>query len=234
MKERNKNNSIIFLTTLSVYLGLVLVGATPILAQQNPSACNEKELRQEASRKFTEIGLVNEYVYVLPRLGGMLLRTDYSAIGNFAAFEVDIALSQKSAKPEFKINLKKIISRNNIAYTEDLLRNIGGIADITGRSGCQLDEFGCSPFELKLRFDDSEFFAQLKYTRKSNGEAKKFAQAYKFSIDADICLFSYSPLFKLRFEKTEVFARNNQVIIVTRLPRGSLDELLKQDAKAEK
>ncbi len=34
MNKRNKNNSIVFLTTLSVYLGLVLVGAPAhVLAQ---------------------------------------------------------------------------------------------------------------------------------------------------------------------------------------------------------
>ena len=32
MNKRNNYNSIVFLTTLSVYLGLVLVGAPPILA----------------------------------------------------------------------------------------------------------------------------------------------------------------------------------------------------------
>ena len=35
MSNKNKHNSIVFLTTLSVYLGLVLVGATPqVLAQK--------------------------------------------------------------------------------------------------------------------------------------------------------------------------------------------------------
>jgi hypothetical protein len=35
------------------------------------------------------------------------------------------------------------------------------------------------------------------------------------------------------YQSTEISKENNQVFIITRLPRGSLDELLKQDAKAE-
>jgi hypothetical protein len=35
------------------------------------------------------------------------------------------------------------------------------------------------------------------------------------------------------YQNTEISRENNQIFIVTRLPRGSLDELLKQDAKAE-
>ena len=227
MNKSKNYNSIVFLTTLSVYLGLVLVGGSlPISAQENLVACNEKELRQEATLKFTEIGLKSDYIYILPRLGNILLNEDYTAIGRFASFDVDIALSDKSAKPEFKINLKQITARNDITYTEELLRNIGTIADITGRSGCPVDQFGCSPFELKLRLDNSEFFAQLKYTRKSKSDARSFAYAYKLLVEADVCLFSNSPLYKLRFRNTEAFARNNQVFIVTRLPRGSIDELL--------
>jgi hypothetical protein len=40
-------------------------------------------------------------------------------------------------------------------------------------------------------------------------------------------------LTKELYENAKVTSENNQVFIVTRLPRGSLDELLKQDAKAE-
>ncbi len=57
MSQRNKNNSIIFLTTLSVYLGLVLVGgATPsVLAQaaltRNFDVQEEIEVRDDLDNK---------------------------------------------------------------------------------------------------------------------------------------------------------------------------------------
>ena len=47
--------------------------------------------------------------------------------------------------------------------------------------------------------------------------------------------FASSPAWsreKIIYENTKVTSENNQVFIVTRLPRGSLDELLK-NAKAE-
>ncbi len=50
MKNKNKNNSIIFLTTLSVYLGLVLVGApATVLAQA--ALTSRFEVKEKIERK---------------------------------------------------------------------------------------------------------------------------------------------------------------------------------------
>ena len=55
MSKRNKNNRIIFLTTLSVYLGLVLIGAPPILAQaaltRNFDVQDEIEIKDNLDKK---------------------------------------------------------------------------------------------------------------------------------------------------------------------------------------
>jgi hypothetical protein len=57
VKERSKNNSIIFLTTLSVYLGLVLVGGamSPVLAQaattRNFNVQDEIEVKDDLDNK---------------------------------------------------------------------------------------------------------------------------------------------------------------------------------------
>lgn len=57
MKERNKNNSIIFLTTLSVYLGLVMVSGamSPVLAQaaltRNFDIQDEIEIKDDLDKK---------------------------------------------------------------------------------------------------------------------------------------------------------------------------------------
>ena len=76
MKGKNKNNSIVFLTTLSVYLGLVLVGgATPsVLAHaaltKNFDVQDEIEVKDDLDKKpdnpnaenFFEIGLENALI----------------------------------------------------------------------------------------------------------------------------------------------------------------------------
>ena len=60
MSQRNKNNSIIFLTTLSVYLGLVLVGGamSPVLAQaaltRNFDIQDEIEVKDDLDKKPKE------------------------------------------------------------------------------------------------------------------------------------------------------------------------------------
>ena len=56
MTTRNKNNSIIFLTTLSVYLGLVLVGGTPSVLTyaaltRNFDIQNEIEVKDDLDNK---------------------------------------------------------------------------------------------------------------------------------------------------------------------------------------
>ncbi|HVE55667.1 MAG TPA: hypothetical protein VNB22_02500, partial [Pyrinomonadaceae bacterium] len=85
-----------------------------------------------------------------------------------------------------------------------------------------------SPFELVIRLDNSEFYAHLKYVRKSKIEAFKFAEAYRASVQSTSCYYKTSPLLKFRFDNTEITFRNNQVFIVTRLPRASIDSLLAQ------
>lgn len=217
-----------------MYLGLVLAGGSPqIFSQQiayskngKPAVpCGEQELRQEAARKFAEIGLAEPYVYILPRLSSIILREGYSVLGNFSEFDIDAILNKsvRGKKPEFKISFRNIASPANVYFTEDLLRNVGTFADITGRTGCAVEKFGCSPFELKLRLNADGFFAQIKYTRKSADDAKRFAEAYRVSLNSDICQFSNSTPLKALFINTNVSHRNNQVFVVTRLPRASID-----------
>ena len=66
MSNSKNYNSIVFLTTLSVYLGLVLVGATPsVLAQQAALAQrfeiqNEIEIEDDLDKKPDDENLQNK------------------------------------------------------------------------------------------------------------------------------------------------------------------------------
>jgi hypothetical protein len=96
VKERNKNNSIIFLTTLSVYLGLVLVGGamSPVLAQaattRNFNIQDEIEVKDDLDKKpgndfpFLFVQLLNEIKReVASRRISLPIQTDFIFDGNY-------------------------------------------------------------------------------------------------------------------------------------------------------
>lgn len=72
LSKKNKHNPIYFLTTLSVYLGLVLVGASPqVLAQAKlaeHSQLHSFEITTRTSNAFSELKLKSKLKYenVLP------------------------------------------------------------------------------------------------------------------------------------------------------------------------
>lgn len=72
MSKKNNHNPIYFLTTLSVYLGLVLVGASPqILGQVKPANRSQSqsfEITTKTNNAFSELKLKSKFKYenVLP------------------------------------------------------------------------------------------------------------------------------------------------------------------------
>ncbi len=72
MSNKKNHNTIYFLTTLSVYLGLVIVGASPtVLAQAEFSENSQSqrfELRTETNSVFSKLSLKKQFKYadVLP------------------------------------------------------------------------------------------------------------------------------------------------------------------------
>jgi len=88
-------------------------------------------------------------------------------------------------------------------------------------------------YGLKISYDKSSLKVEVSLTKESPKKAKelldKFNQSYKlYELDED------EIIVKQIYEHTSFSSENNQIFIVTCLPRGSLDELLKQNAKASK
>lgn len=236
------HNRTLFVAALSVYLGLLVVGAPPqVLARQSKSIiaingktavaeCDEIALREEARKKFAELDLIAQDVPDLTNITRVLFRDDYRFLwGDFERFNVSVSLSESKTKPyqqpSFKIEVTNGTSESNLPGMEDFLRHIGMMADFFGRSGCPKTQIKCSPFELLLSLNETEFTSSVKLPRKSSQEAQHFAQAYKSLINANACHFSNYKTLQFHYENTNVSARNNQVFIVTRLPRAALDSL---------
>jgi hypothetical protein len=250
MIRREKNNSIIFLTTLSVYLGLVLVGgAMPsVLAQaattRNFNVQDEIEVKDDLDKKPPDEEL------------------DFS--GALKSYFEDVEdliedFQKYHRNKKFDLDSEKF----NFERHTGIGCNIGGQEVVNGDFVRKIDhraveraidsaiyDFNdweifsdCLPtetfkdnftnrYKLKVSYDTSELKIEISALKRTNQRAdyltERFKQSYGlYEVDEE------NALVKSIYQNTFINSENNQVFIVTRLPRGSLDELLKQDAKAE-
>ncbi len=239
MSQRNKNNSIIFLTTLSVYLGLVLVGgATPsVLAQaaltRNFDVQEEIEVRDDLDNKPDDEEIRNFQNGDFPAVFAQLLNEIKEEVKNGkislplqADFIIDA--QYRASKMCSGTSIGSNISDQNLsdfvgnAVNQKFESKIYEIADYgNGKS----EKSG----KVRLEANSTDLTLKISFT-KSNAEQFADFLNQEFSFYSSV----ENTLTKELYENAKVTSENNQVFIVTRLPRGSLDELLKQDAKAEK
>ena len=251
MSQRNKNNSVIFLTTLSVYLGLVLVGGamSPVLAQaamtRNFDIQDEIEVKDNLDKKPSDEEL------------------DFSsAIKSYFDDVKDLIEDLQKFQRNKKFDLDS--ERFDFEHHLGIGCNIGEQAGVNGDFFRKIENRGvesainsaiydfddwetfsdCLPtetfkdnftsrFKLKVSYDTSELKVEIFATKRTNQRADFLAERFKqsyglYEIDEE------NLIVKSIYQNTFINSENNQVFIVTRLPRGSLDELLKQDAKAER
>lgn len=216
MSQRNKNNSIIFLTTLSVYLGFVLVGgASPqVLAQSLNIAPISKEATVLAGDKIISINA--RWAVELEKI---IAGSSASAhiLGNM------IFPDEGAGEWRFQI-----AEGNTEAI--DFLRKHFFLAPEISPANLPLPYRKIS-FEVETNHTEIKF--EWRTTFRNSQDAAEFGKSYAY-------ILSHREKFgdeigsaeKIFLENTKSGLDNNQVTIVTRLPRGSLDELLKQDAKA--
>ena len=237
MSERNKNNPIIFLTTLSVYLGLVLVGAPPqILTQialtKNSDIQEEIQVKDDLDNKSDDGEIEDFSNDDFPGLFAELLKeikeeiksgkislpiqADFYVEGNFKASEFSGGggTSSTVSNPVLNKLVQNVINQKFKTKAFEL---------------ADYDNEKSKNANIRLEADGTDLLLKVSFS-KSNAEqfAKFLNQEFSLSAVSD-----KNTLTKQIYENTTATSENNQVFIVTRLPRGSLDELLKQDGKAE-
>jgi hypothetical protein len=251
MSQRNKNNSIIFLTTLSVYLGLVLVGGamSPVLAQaattRNFNVQDEIEVKDDLDNKPDEdltnlSGLTGNYfdnlkdfvenVQKLQQIEKFDLDFDSFYVEKLNSSQCDLETTRKIVSTS---NVDRIDNRWLIPAVVDAVdsfKEYGFIGDCLPNKSFDNDR--AVSYGLRIGYDKSSLKFEVSLTKESPQKAKelleRFNQSYKlYKVDED------EVIVKQIYENTSFKSENNQIFIVTRLPRGSLDELLKQNAKAE-
>lgn len=195
MTNRKNYNSILFLT---VYLGLVLVGATPqVLAHAASNSLfdlrNEIEFKEDLDKKPDD------------------------SCANLKS-QID---EQENKFLEEYINL---LSTSVKRYPSG-----GGFGWVDGGIGTLFKSLRKDIFlwEFEFSVTNNGLFSKADLKSTSTNDLAKFASSLTQSFYFTRCNLQAS-VKKPLYDGTSITFTNNQVFIVTRLPRGSIDSLLKQ------
>lgn len=243
MSESKNYNRMVFLTTLSVYLGLVLVGATPpVMAHaaltQRIEIQNEIESDDDLDKKpeGDEIKLSGPTGGYFDDLQDLI--EDLQQLHRIEKFDLDFDSFHVKQSEAFLCGLKTVrhaVTTSNI----DKLNNKWLVPAITD-AAVRFEDYAflgdCLPddnfdkkdavgSELEISYDRTAFEFKLSIKKESPQKARllseKFYQARRtYELDEE------EIIIKKIYDNTNFTFENNQVFIVTRLPRASIDALL--------
>ncbi|MGI8638399.1 MAG: hypothetical protein ACR2MG_00365 [Pyrinomonadaceae bacterium] len=235
MTNRKNYNSIVFLTTLSVYLGLVLVSGTPqVSAQSIEKGCfqlhNEDSQPNENDRKLY---LASEFVGKPIQI--LLTHLIELSQQNKLSFEDNFNYQYLKVDTDGEVPQISILNSGGGIWLQDDLKQL--VWCFTGwKIGSQLKRFN-------EKFQKTSYYSEVTFQLNDEGlsikvktEQQKPEYAQKAASDnnsyfQNAIIQEQNKVCKVIYQNSESFAENNQVFIVTRLPRGSLNALLAKDAQ---
>ena len=246
MSNRKNYNSIVFLT---VYLGLVLVGgsaqvlaqaATPRLFDIKTEIVVEDDLDKKPDDGEGKIDFARSLDRYFDDVESLIkdLKTLHKIDrfdSEYNTFDIDESIFSRCGYGNTIYAQEISLIQRKSYWINDRWLD-GAITDAL----VKLQKYGflsdCSNYEVFenrlaynskyiLFFDESELKLEISAPKSSPDRARilaeNFAQASKiYKVDAD------KPIVKIVHQNTSYKSENNQVFIVTRLPRGSIDELL--------
>jgi hypothetical protein len=234
MSNRKNYNSIVFLTTLSVYLGLVLVGgATPsVLAQaattRDFNIKNEIVVEDDLDKKPDEDLFADSIVGLVQELDKLSRKKsfDWNTTDTFQIEGLGICESDNS--PAFmgsgSINLQVDAALEKTAF--EIAQKLYKQKALLGLGNVHSHEtdfdfiFDGGSLEIKAKISNASAVASERerdvfpFYNHFSGYLEKINSTRRASKN------------KIVAENTKVTTENNQVFIVTRLPRASIDDLL--------
>lgn len=246
MSKNKSYNSILFLTTLSVYLGLVLVGASPSVLAQQAALTSKFEIQKEVEfendldKNPEEDESIDHY---------FLIRFD-GAVNNFVE---DLRKLRNQRKYKFG-NQEEIIVGSNYTYCADNIVNasssyvVSWISDelerlkkdldvVNGKEFKQLPSFIetamdakgnilCKEFGLEFSVDKTELKIKVSFTQDSAQKATIISENLNASFLTK-AVNAQQSITKDFYHNTKAKAENQYISVITTLPRGSLDALVR-------
>jgi hypothetical protein len=215
MTKGKNYNRIVFFTTLSVYLGLVLVSAAPQVLAQTARQLDDKN-------KISFLAPGEGYVFTFDL--NPIIKLNQLASDKTSPIEISgnlISLPQELTEWEI------ISAKGNQAVLNFLRKEFFAPLQLSPPEAAQ------TLFPVKEEFQSIEINKKdITLTRNAtfidNNKAAYIEKCYRWMTDS-----VKSPRAKkdiagnLYLTNTQIRAENNQVFIVTRLPRAGIDSLLK-------
>lgn len=235
MEKRKGQNSILFVATLGVYLGLVLAGATPqAVAQQRAAMTRNFDISDEIEFK-DDLDDTPDKGLAVDKFTDALIDL-YRVMSDAAKKDPDAVDKGRFDFTQFLTVFPNGGSRS--VFPGEL--NSSGPHIHLGRSSAPIvgiyDAFLSRPKEadknckLDLKLTQTDFTLGVSVTKSSTEIAGYFSAFYRDSV-ASKKQVSTSTLRSLVYDGTEISANGNQITIVTHLPRASIDDLLATNAK---
>lgn len=221
MTNRKTNNSILFLTTLSVYLGLVLVGGSPSVFAQAAltprfELVNEFEVEDDLDKKPDDEQILAEYGAVcdeLLRLAKQFTETNRDALSSSQySFDYSVLTDPQSA-----LTMRSLRSAG--IHWGGFTRPITALGKTFPNSAKANDE----RFRVTLEYSESGFSVNTVFHQAPTAHPEQLAAFYDIIKSRRIA--EDDPQLII-FKNTSITFENNQIVVVTRLPRASIDELL--------
>jgi len=243
LSEHRTTNSILTAAVVAVYLGLVLAGATPQVFAQAAVAKqfnvrDEIETRDNLDIKpdptFEE--LVKGYESYFDDVENLI--TDLAKLYSIEKFDpnwdkFDVAKTVFSPCPEDRT----LLSRNSQSHVDPWLIPALQQAEFAAESWSWLSD--CKAFQdpaaqkwsavrtnaIKLKFDTRELLYKITIEKSTSGRTDSLESDLSrallvFDVDED------NDIEKVLFANTKISKANDQIFIITLLPRADLDRLL--------
>ncbi len=249
MSDRKKYNSIVFLTTLSVYLGLVLVGgANPsVLAQaattRDFNIKNEIVVEDDLDKKPDDevrklLEKLDSDYFTIDKYFGEIedFLIDLKKLNSIEKFDLDDDFHAKLTRSmpcngnvgigskDFNVNYNKWLTPALTDAVNELEDYTKFLEDCLPSQKFEDDEERNSA--ISLIYDSSELKIEISGQKKSFQDTVNLAENLNKVFAIKLRKVVDKPLIKKIYENTKAHAENNQVFIVTRLPRASIDSLL--------
>ena len=236
MSNRKTYNSIVFLT---VYLGLALVGASPQVLAQAALTQKIAEVQSDAENKSNDKDCWNG----VPKEVTNSVKFDYLSYG-ILEFVHGIQKLIETGKYnigedfDFYFEIKKmpddgLIISNLIHSGNELLRQASWekseilVSNSYFRYDSKINRH-TSYSTVRFTSDNGDLTIKISQEKETAKGAEGFANIYNNRFNLGRCSKYVEAKPKIIYSSSKAFTENNQVFIVTRLPRASIDKLLAQ------
>lgn len=249
MSSNKRYNQLLFLTTLSVYLGLVLAGgASPALAQaamakgfdiktaleskddldKKPNDEEKKQVSQSLDNYFNTSKWFLEELQRLSAFNEFDQNFGYLSIGKRLALpcgtdKTGKVLRELTGSTYIESQTLRPQLEPSIAQLADRLGSLGTLSDCIARTNTEWAN--TSEIGIEVWHKESGFEIEISLLKHSPLRASQLADALSFAFQS--CKSGQNDrTATLLHENTRITSENDQVFIVTNLPRAGLDSLL--------